>query len=67
VLASYGLCAEAREEPHELLELLPATADELVRRTGRPAAEVARELVELELAGRVRAGDGIFRNAAPRG
>ena len=44
-----------------LLDLLPATADELVRRTGRDAADVARELVELELLGRVLARDGVYR------
>lgn len=44
-----------------LLELLPATADELARATGRDAADIARELVELELAGRVVANDGIYR------
>ena len=44
-----------------LLELLPATADELVRRTGRDAAEIARELVTLELDGRVVVYDGMYR------
>jgi len=44
-----------------LLDLLPATADELVRRSGRDAADVARELVELELLGRVLARDGVYR------
>ena len=44
-----------------LLDLLPATADELVRRTGRPAAEIAQALVELELAGAAAAHDGIYR------
>jgi DNA processing protein len=63
VLSVYGLSAEDGAAPHELLELLPASTDELVRRTGRPAAEIARELVELELAGRVRSSDGIFRGA----
>jgi len=67
VLSVYGLSADDGGAPHELLDLLPASAAELVRRTGRPAAEIARELVELELAGRVRSGDGIFRNAVPRG
>jgi len=33
----------------------------VLRRTGRPAAEVARELVELELAGLVCAHDGLYR------
>ena len=44
-----------------LLNLLPATADELVRRTGMSAAEVARALVELELAGAAAAHDGVYR------
>jgi len=48
----------------ELLELLrdsPATADELVRRAGLDAGEVARALVELELAGIAAERDGIYR------
>jgi DNA processing protein len=62
VLECFGLApAEPRGASSGLLDLLPATADELVRRTGRPAAEVARELVELELAGLVCAHDGIYR------
>jgi len=44
-----------------LLELLPATADELVRCTGRDAADIARELVALELEGRVAAYEGVYR------
>jgi predicted Rossmann fold nucleotide-binding protein DprA/Smf involved in DNA uptake len=46
-----------------LLELLPASADEIVRRTGRTAAEVARELVELELGGAAVVHDGVYRAA----
>lgn len=61
VLASYGLEPAGEDEPDELLDLLPATADELVRRTGRAAADVARSLVELELGGRVQSSDGVFR------
>jgi DNA processing protein len=38
-----------------------ASADELVRRTGLPAAELARALVELELSGDACAHDGIYR------
>ena len=48
-------------ETSPLLELLPATADDLVRLTGRPTAEIARELVELELAGVAIAVDGVYR------
>ncbi|HEY5057455.1 MAG TPA: DNA-processing protein DprA [Gaiellaceae bacterium] len=47
-----------------LLELLPATADELVHRAGLSSSEVSRQLVELELARRVVAVDGVYR-AAP--
>jgi DNA processing protein len=39
----------------------PRGADELARATGRPAAEVAAELVELELAGVVTQADGVYR------
>src|SRR5512146_1374957 len=54
VLASFGIEPEpVQGEGSPLLELLPASADELVRRTGLGADEVARTLVELELEGRV--------------
>ena len=62
VLASFGI--EPDPTPQEcspLLELLPAAADELVRRTGLGADEVARALVELELAGAVAVQDGVYR------
>ncbi len=39
----------------------PATADELARATGLPAADVASLLVALELDGRVSAGEGVYR------
>lgn len=62
VLECFGLVsASAEEVASGLLDLLPATADELVRRTGRPAAEVARALVDLELAGAVAAHEGVYR------
>jgi DNA processing protein len=62
VLASFGIEPEpAQGERSPLLELLPASADELVRRTGLPADEIARTLVELELAGLVSAGEGLYR------
>jgi DNA processing protein len=68
VLASFGIEPEpVAGERSPLLELLPASADELVRRTGLGAAEVARTLVELELAGLVSAGDGLYRAVALRG
>jgi DNA processing protein len=61
VLVSFGIEAVVSDTGEPLLELLPATADELVRATGRAAAEIARELVELELAGSVVARDGVYR------
>jgi DNA processing protein len=65
VLASFGIEPEpARGEDSPLLELLPASADELVRKTGLGADEVARTLVELELEGRVVVGDGMYRRAS---
>ncbi len=65
VLASFGIDREpAQCESSPLLELLPATADELVRQTGLGAGEVARALVELELAGRVSVADGVYRAMA---
>ncbi|HEY7421670.1 MAG TPA: DNA-processing protein DprA [Gaiellaceae bacterium] len=65
VLASFGIDPESEQREHSpLLELLPASADELVRRTGLGADEVARTLVELELAGRVVVRDGMYRRAS---
>jgi DNA processing protein len=64
VLASFGIEPEpVQGERAPLLELLPATADELVRRTGLGADEIARSLVELELAGLASASDGVYRAA----
>ncbi len=61
VLASFGLDEPAPPAQGGLLDLLPATADELVRSTGLSAADVARALVELELAGAASAYDGVYR------
>jgi DNA processing protein len=62
VLSSYRIeIEEHAAEGSPLLDLLPASADELVRRTGRPAAEIAAALVELELDGRAAAHDGVYR------
>jgi DNA processing protein len=69
VLSSFGLettpaAATVEGAAAELLELLrdaPAGADELVRRAGLDAGEVARALVELELAGLAVAADGVYR------
>lgn len=63
VLALFGMEAEpAAGEASPLLELLPASADELVRKTGLGADEVARALVELEIEGRVASQEGIYRS-----
>jgi DNA processing protein len=68
VLASFGIEPETVEgEGSPLLELLPASADELVRHTGMRADEVARALVELELAGSVAVHDGVYRSTSPSG
>jgi DNA processing protein len=65
VLASFGIEPEpVQGESSPLLELLPASADELVRQTGLGADEVARTLVELELEGRVVVRDGMYRRAS---
>jgi DNA processing protein len=62
-LASFGLEAPAETgERSPLLELLPASADELARHTGLDASEVARVLVELELAGLVVVSEGVYRS-----
>jgi DNA processing protein len=61
VLLFFGIEEAAPAERDALLDLLPATADELVRRTGRPAAEIAQALVELELAGAASVHEGIYR------
>jgi DNA processing protein len=61
VLLAFGIEETSPTNRDGLLDLLPATADELVRRTGRPAAEIAGALVELELAGSAAAHEGIYR------
>jgi DNA processing protein len=61
-LASFGLePGPVQGDTSPLLELLPASADELVRKTGLGADEVATALVELELEGRVVVFDGVYR------
>ena len=63
VLASFGIQPEpVQSERSPFLELLPASADELVRRTGLGADEVARTLVELEIEGQVAVQEGIYRS-----
>jgi len=65
VLASFGIEQKpVQREESPLLDLLPANADELVRRTGLGADVVARTLVELELEGRVVVRDGLYRRAS---
>jgi DNA processing protein len=66
VLESLGFEAPPTAEPERgpLLDLLPATADELVRRTGLSAGEVTAALAELDVAGLAKEGDGIYRRTA---
>ncbi|HJQ74791.1 MAG TPA: DNA-processing protein DprA [Gaiellaceae bacterium] len=65
VLASFGIEPEpVQGEQSSLLELLPASADELVRRTGLGAEEIARTLVELEIEGQVAVHDGVYRSTS---
>jgi DNA processing protein len=67
VLESLGIEAldHARSSVNEsvasLLELLPASVDELVRSTGRTAGDIAAALADLELAQLAIEGDGIYR------
>jgi DNA processing protein len=61
VLASFGLDVGAPQARDGLLDLLPATADQLVRKTGLRSSEIAQALVELELTGAVAAFDGVYR------
>jgi DNA processing protein len=64
ILSCFGIEPDAPAAGSPLLDLLPAAADELVRRTGRDAGEIARELVELELLGSVVVHDGVYRRSA---
>jgi DNA processing protein len=65
LLEAFGIEAEPKpKRSHPLLELLPATADELARATGRTPAEIAVELGELELNGLATEGDGTYRALA---
>lgn len=45
----------------------PVAADELIRRTGLAAGELAAALAELELLGLVTQADGLYREAMPQG
>jgi DNA processing protein len=65
VLEVFGLEPQTRPRAnHPFLDLLPASADELVRATGLTPGEVAAALAELELAGLAVEGDGIYRALA---
>jgi len=65
LLEALGIEAEPKpKRSHPLLELLPATADELARATGRTPAEIAVELGQLELNGLAAEGDGTYRALA---
>jgi DNA processing protein len=65
VLELYGIEVEASSPgTHPLLDLLPATSDELVRATGRTSGEIAAALAELELSGLACEGDGVYRALA---
>ena len=61
VLAAYGLQPADVEPLDDLVEHLPGTVDELARRSGRSAADVAATLTDLELAGRTICRGGIYR------
>jgi DNA processing protein len=62
VLDALGLEAAAKAGAADpLLDLLPASADELARATGRDAGELAARLAELELDGAVTIADGLYR------
>jgi DNA processing protein len=53
--------AERVDQSHPLLDLLPATVDELVRASGSTANEIAAALAELEIAGLAAEGEGVYR------
>jgi DNA processing protein len=66
VLESFGIQSPVDRTSAEnpLLDRLPATADELVQKTGLAVGEVIAALAELEVAGLVAEGDGIYRRLA---
>jgi DNA processing protein len=66
VLESLGLEPDAAETPvdHPLLDLLPASVDELVRKTQLGVQQVVASLAELEVAGLVAEGGGVYRRLA---
>jgi len=68
VLEALGLerARTGAEQFHPLLELLPASVDELVRKSGMSPGELAAVLAELELQGLAVEGEGVFRSSRPR-
>ena len=75
VLEAYGIeiVARAAEAPGGLAGRLiahlaerPASIDELARASGGTPGEVAAALIELELAGRISEGDGVYRATIAR-
>jgi DNA processing protein len=66
VLESLGIQPppERTRPDSPILDLLPATADELVRMTGLAVGEVIAALAELDIAGLAAEGDGIYRRLA---
>jgi len=66
VLESLGIQPppERASLDNPILDLLPATADELVRKTGLAVGEVIAALAELDIAGLAAEGDGIYRRLA---
>jgi DNA processing protein len=64
VLEALGVeAATRRDDVHPLLDLLPATVDELVRASGLAPSEIAATLAELEVAGLAAEGEGVFRRS----
>jgi DNA processing protein len=66
VLESFGIqsTTDRTSAENPLLDLLPATADELVQKTGLAVGEVIAALAELDVAGLAAEGDGIYRRLA---
>jgi len=66
VLESFGIESppDRASVDNPILDLLPATADELVRKTGLAVGEVMAALAKLDVAGLAAEGDGIYRRLA---
>jgi DNA processing protein len=67
VLEAFGLEPQAKDdvspEAQRVLDLLPATADELVRALELDAGALAALLAELELSGVIAEAEGVYRSA----